>query len=186
MAAHEDREAGAGAAAALLAELQDHTIQGYGVVPGDDAPLLMAEDGLELSRGDGHEGRMRVGGRAAEGLVVGGEEALREVTIGGRDGPDPRDAEIVNQRSCRVRLARSLRPRACGEWPRMCSMPRACSARPTCVRRVRSGALPEVDVWTAQCARSVYRAPGNPCRANTADKAVMIARVLYAPSTSWA
>ena len=64
VAAHEDWEAGAGAAAALLAELQDHTIQGYGVVPGDDAPLLMAEDGLELSRGDGHEGRCgSVGGR---------------------------------------------------------------------------------------------------------------------------
>src|SRR6266852_2803861 len=42
----------------------------------------------------------------------------------------------------------------------MCSIPRWARARPTCVRRRRSGAPPATGVCTAQWARSVYRAVG--------------------------
>ena len=66
----------------------------------------------------------------------------------------------------------------------MCSMPRRAKARPTWVSCLRSGAAPAVGVWTAQCARSVYSAPGRPYVATTSRSAVIIASTLSPPSTS--
>ena len=60
MAADEDRQAGAGAAAALLRDLQDDAIEGDRVVAGDDPRLFVTEDGLELGRSDGDERRGRI------------------------------------------------------------------------------------------------------------------------------
>src|SRR5213594_3513443 len=68
----------------------------------------------------------------------------------------------------------------------MCSMPSRASARPTWVGCWRSGALPDVGVWTAPCARSVYSAIGTPSCSSTARNAVRIADTLSPPSRSWA
>ena len=57
----------------------------------------------------------------------------------------------------------------------MCSMPSRARARPTWVRLRRSAPRPDVGVYTAQPARSVYSRPGIPYRSSTARSAVMIA-----------
>src|SRR5205823_1034453 len=51
---------------------------------------------------------------------------------------------------------------------------------------VEIGAVPDVGVWTAQCARSVYSAIGTPSCSSTARNAVRIAATLSPPSRSWA
>ena len=56
MAPDPHGEPGAGAAAALLGDLQDDPLQRDGVIGGDDARFFVAEDGLELGRGDRDEG----------------------------------------------------------------------------------------------------------------------------------
>ena len=114
--------------------------------------------------------------------VVGGQEgsiAAGRVRI-------PASRSSFTKRSCRVRLTRSLRPRACGDWPRMCSMPSACRAGPT----ASGGSGP------GHCQRSGYGPPSGRGRwrgrraahggRTRSTATVMIAGVLSPPSTSCA
>src|SRR5205809_7325700 len=97
VATHEHPEAGTGAAAALLVELEHDALEGDGVVPGDDAFLFMAEDLREVVARDGNERAVRIGGRPAKGRVVLGDGVLPQVSIRGRHGPDPGHAELVDE-----------------------------------------------------------------------------------------
>src|SRR5947209_6983226 len=57
MAAHEDAQAGTGAAARLLGDLERHAGGGDDIVPPDHAFFLDAEDLVEIGAAEGHEGR---------------------------------------------------------------------------------------------------------------------------------
>src|SRR5262245_50247586 len=144
MTAHEHAQAGTGSAAGLPRQLQQDETGGDDVIAGDDALVLDAEDLLEIDAPEGDKGRARIGGRAAELGVEGRQKVGPQIPVGGGGPRDAGHAEFADQAVCKVRLTRSLRPRAWGESPRMCSMPRRARARPTWVGRRRSGALPEV------------------------------------------
>src|SRR5262249_60634182 len=83
--------------AALLGDPQDKPIERDGVVPGHDALFFVAEDLVEIVSADGHEGRRGIRGRPAEPSVVAGDEVLAQIAIGGGYGPDPGDAEFVDE-----------------------------------------------------------------------------------------
>jgi hypothetical protein len=76
------------------------------------------------------------------------------------------------RRSWRVRLSRSLRPRTCGEWDGMCSIPRCAKAQPSCVRRVSSTGRSPSACETPN-ARDRYTAPsaGRPAATRQRDSA---------------
>lgn len=76
----------------------------------------------------GHKGR-GIRRRPPEDGIVGRQEALGEVAIGGSQVRIPATRSSFTKRSCRVRLTRSLRPRARGEKLTMCSMPSWAKAR---------------------------------------------------------
>src|SRR6266516_7137917 len=97
MAADEHMQPGAGAAAGLLGQLQRDEAGGDDVVAPDDALVLDAEDLVEIDPAEGDEGRRGVRGRARELGVEGGQEASVQVAIGGRDGADVGDAELVDE-----------------------------------------------------------------------------------------
>ena len=63
VAADEDAQAGSGAPATLLAELQGDALSHDHVVATDDACLLDTQDLLEIDAVEGHEGRAAVRGR---------------------------------------------------------------------------------------------------------------------------
>jgi hypothetical protein len=64
MAVNGDPQAGAGAAAGLLGQLQGHALEGDDIVEADGALLLATEDAVEIDGAQGDEGRGRVlGGR---------------------------------------------------------------------------------------------------------------------------
>src|SRR5258706_13367983 len=64
MPADEDAEAGAGAAAGLLGQLEGEAVSGHHIVAPDDAFLLDAENLLEGDAAGWDKGGRRVGGRA--------------------------------------------------------------------------------------------------------------------------
>ncbi len=90
-------QAGTGAAAALLVELQGHTVGRDDVVAPDDAFCLDTQDLLEIDATQGHEGRLAVGGRPPELGVEGGDKPGAQVAIGGGDRPDPSHAQLVDE-----------------------------------------------------------------------------------------
>jgi hypothetical protein len=145
VAADEYAQAGAATPAPLLVDLQHHAIEHDGVIAGDAARFLVAEDLVQVMPAHRHEGAAGISRGAAEAGVVVGNEALAQIAVGGSEGPDPGDPQLT-RRPCRVPLARSLRPRAWGEKLTMCSMPSRAKARPTWVSFVRSGLVPDVGV----------------------------------------
>ena len=74
--AHEHAQAGAGATAGLLGDLQRHGVGRDDIVAADDAFLLDAEDLVEVDAGEGHEGGGGLRGRAAELGIEGGHEVV--------------------------------------------------------------------------------------------------------------
>src|SRR5881409_3734452 len=129
---HEDAQAGAGAPPGLLGDLPRHAIGRHDVVAADDALVLHAEDLIELDAPERHEGRARVCGRPAEFGIEAGQELLAQIArLAAATVVTPASRSSLTRRSCRVRLTRSLRPRAWGEWPRMCSMPRRVDRKST-------------------------------------------------------
>src|SRR5437867_1048740 len=97
MAAHEDAQPGAGAPARLLVNLQPDALEGDGVVQPDGAALFVTEDVGKVHAPERDKGRGRIRGRPGEAAVVGREELLAQVPIGGGDGADPGDAELIDE-----------------------------------------------------------------------------------------
>ena len=96
MAAYEDAEPGAGAAARLLVNLQPDALEGNGVVLPHGADLFMTEDVGEVHAPERDKGRGRIRGRPGEAAVVGREELFAQIPIGGGDGADAGDAELID------------------------------------------------------------------------------------------
>src|SRR6266851_1941223 len=92
MPADEDAKAGASAAAGLLGQLEGHAIGGDDIVAAHDAFLLEAEHLLEVDAAERDKG-----GRRAELVVEGGEEALPQVAVGGGHRGDAGEAEFVDE-----------------------------------------------------------------------------------------
>src|SRR5262245_29222919 len=83
VAADTDAEAGAGATPGLLGELQGHRVKDDDVVLAHGAVVRLAEDLVEIDVPDGDEGGGGIGGRPGELRVVGGEEVVAQIGIGG-------------------------------------------------------------------------------------------------------
>src|SRR5712691_7020918 len=109
--AHERPQTDTGVSPGLLGDLQRRAVRRHDVVAADHALGLHAEDLIEIDAAEGHEGRARVRGRAAELGIEGGQEALAQVAIGGRHGGDARHRSSLTSLSCSVRWTRSLRAR---------------------------------------------------------------------------
>src|SRR5438093_1190907 len=77
MAADQDPQPGARAAAGLFGELQRHAVRGHDVVAPDGAFVLDAEDLVEIDAAQRHKGGGGIGRRPAELGVEGGPEAGR-------------------------------------------------------------------------------------------------------------
>src|SRR5206468_6015037 len=77
MAADQDPQPGAGAAAGLFGELQRHAVGGHDVVAPDGAFVLDAKDLVEIDAAQRHKGGGGIGRRPAELGVEGGQEAER-------------------------------------------------------------------------------------------------------------
>src|SRR5258706_7670210 len=97
MPADEDAEAGAGAAAGLLGQLEGEAVSGHHIVAPDDAFLLDAENLLEVDAAEWDKGGRRVGGRPPELHVERREEALPQVAVGGGHRGDAGEAELVDE-----------------------------------------------------------------------------------------
>src|SRR5262245_8206166 len=97
MAASQDLEASAGRAAGLLGDLQAHALESDGVVALNGATFFVTEDGLEIGCSHWSEARQRVGGSTGELVVVGGQEAIDEVTVGTRRRTDPGGMQFFHQ-----------------------------------------------------------------------------------------
>src|ERR1051325_8158591 len=97
MTPHDDAEACAAAPPALFVDLQEHAVECDGVVACDDTLFLMAEDLVEVVRADRDEGARGISRGTAEGGVVIGHEALLEMAIGGDEGRDARDPQLVHE-----------------------------------------------------------------------------------------
>jgi len=77
MAADQDPQPGARAAAGLFGELQRHAVRGHDVVAPDGAFVLDAKDLVEIDAAQRHKGGGGIGRRPAELGVEGGQEAER-------------------------------------------------------------------------------------------------------------
>lgn len=97
MAPDQDPEPGTGAAAGLLAELQGEPIERHDVVAGDDAFVLHTEDLVEIYGAHCLEGRGGVSRGAAELGIEGPEEVVPQIAIGGGDGSDAGDPQLVHE-----------------------------------------------------------------------------------------
>jgi hypothetical protein len=115
MAADEHVQPGAGAAAGLLGELQRHAIGGDDIVTPDGTFVFDAEDLVEIDATQRDKGGGRVRRGARELGVEGGEKGIAQIAVGGGQGRNLAARSSLTRRSCRVRLTRSLRPRAWGE-----------------------------------------------------------------------
>src|SRR5439155_13437663 len=93
----EHPQPGAGAPARLLGELQGHLLEHDDVVLAHRALLLMAEDALQVDALQRDEGAGGVRRRPRELLVVGGDEVLGEVGVGGGDRGDAGAVEFVDE-----------------------------------------------------------------------------------------
>ena len=112
MAAHEHVEAGTGAAAGLFRQLERDETGGDDVIAGDDTLVLDAQDLLEIDAPQGDKGRARIGGRANSASKA-ARKWVRRYRLAAVVTPATRSS--LTSRSCKVRLTRSLRPRAWGE-----------------------------------------------------------------------
>jgi hypothetical protein len=115
VAATEHAHAATAAAAALFGDLQRQAIEDDDVVTADDTLLLVTEDLLEIDGAERGEGRGGVGGGAAEGGIEVGQEVVAQIALAADTVLIPATRNSLTRRSCKVRLTRSLRPRAWGE-----------------------------------------------------------------------
>src|SRR5438445_10668229 len=76
MAADQDPQPGARAAAGLFGELQRHAVRGHDVVAPDGAFVLHAKDLLEINAAHRPKAGGAVGQRPAEHALDGGQEAV--------------------------------------------------------------------------------------------------------------
>jgi hypothetical protein len=114
--AHGDAQPLAAAALGLFGALEHRLAQDDRVVAPHPALAPQAQVLIEIDVGERDESRRRVGRRAGEARVEVGQEALDEIPVGGLDRVDPGQAQFRHQPALeRVRLSRSLRPRAWGE-----------------------------------------------------------------------
>src|SRR4029453_6827735 len=97
MAADEYAQAGAATPAPLLVDLQHHAIEHDGVIAGDGARFLVAEDLVQVMPAHRHEGAAGISRGAAEAGVVVGNEALAQIVVGGSEGPDLGDPQLVDE-----------------------------------------------------------------------------------------
>src|SRR5207245_698357 len=97
MPADQHPEPGAGAAAGLFGQLQRDETGGHDIVAPDDALILDAEDLVEIDPAEGNERRGGIRGRARELGVEGRQEAPTQVAIGGGDGANTCDTELVDE-----------------------------------------------------------------------------------------
>lgn len=88
---------GTGETPGLLGDLQSHTIERDGVVFGDGALFLVAQDGREFGPGQRHERRVGVRRGARELDIVVRDELVVEVAVGAFDRGDACGAEFVDQ-----------------------------------------------------------------------------------------
>ena len=95
--AHGDAEAGAGAPARLLGQLERDLLEGDHIVLADRARFLLAQDAVEVYVMQGDERGGGIGWRVRELLVVVREEPLRQVGIGAGAGGDSRQVEFVDE-----------------------------------------------------------------------------------------
>ena len=155
MPAHDNAEGRAAPPAALLVDLQDHAVEAHGVVAGDDPLLFVTEDLIEIDAADGHK---RAGGicrRTAKGGVVVREEALAQILVGGGHRADLGHSELVDEAALQ-RAVGPLAPAAGLRREPDDVLDAELGQRAADLRELlRSGALPEVGVYTAQPARSV-------------------------------
>src|SRR6266568_13617 len=97
MPAQVNTQPRARAAAALLGDLQRDPLEAHGVIQGDDALFLVAEDLVEVDATEANERRSGVRRRASELRVEGWQKALPQVAIGGGQRADGGDAQLVHE-----------------------------------------------------------------------------------------
>src|SRR3989442_11837179 len=95
MAADQDAEPGARAAAGLFGELQRETVGGHDVVTSDGAFILDAEDLVEIDAAERHKGGGGIGWRPAATPVEGRHGAGPHKTHSPRPGGDAGGAPVV-------------------------------------------------------------------------------------------
>lgn len=93
VAAHEDPESGTSPAAGLLGELQGYGLERDDVVGPDGSLLLVAEEGVEIDALVGDEGGLGVGRQVRELRIVGRDELLAQVRVGGVEGREAQPLE---------------------------------------------------------------------------------------------
>ena len=167
-----------------LGQREGEAVRGHHIVAPDDAVLLHAENLLEVDAAERDKGGRRVGGRPAELVVEGGEEALPQVAVGGGHHGDAGEAEPVDEAILPGAVDALTAPAGRGRIAENVFDAQAGEGAADLVRRRRSGVPPAIGVWTVQWARSVYRAMGKPWRARTARRAVMMATTLSPLSRS--
>jgi len=167
-----------------LGQREGEAVRGHHIVAPADAVLLDAENLLEVDEAERDKGGRRVGGRPAELVVEGGEEALPQVAVGGGHRGDAGEAEPVDEAILPGAVDALTAPAGRGRIAENVFDAQAGEGAADLVRRRRSGVPPATGVWTVQWARSVYRAMGKPWRARTARRAVMMATTLSPLSRS--
>ena len=113
-------------------------------VPVHRAPAVVAAAGLTADPRDEGGTRFRRS-HHKPGMML-REKLFSQIPIGRRHLRHPGQCQLVGPRSCRVRKARSDRPRASGEYAGMSVTPHGCKARWTCVGRLLSTARPASSV----------------------------------------
>src|SRR5437660_10197995 len=114
MAAHEDAQPRAGAPARLLVNLQPDALEGDGVVLTHGAELFVTEDVGEVHAPERDKGRGRIRGRAKRRSYA-ARKCSRRYRLAAETVLIPATRSSLTRRPWKVRLRRSLRPRACGE-----------------------------------------------------------------------
>src|SRR5438445_81659 len=97
MAADQDPQPGARAAAGLFGELQRHAVRGHDVVAPDGAFVLDAKDLVEIDAAQRHKGGGGIGRRPAELGVEGGQEAVAHIAIGRGHRGDAGGTQFVDE-----------------------------------------------------------------------------------------
>ena len=107
--------------------------EGQGVIIGDGAEVLEAEDGIGIERvRPGPVDRLRVGGGLGEARIVAGDEATEE-RIGVRVGADAGHAELGDKAILQGAEEALIRPLAWGLPAGIQRMPSSWRTRPTWV-----------------------------------------------------
>jgi len=112
---YRDGQPGTRAAARLRCDLQDPSVHRHRIVAAHHALLFVTENGLKIAVPERDEGTGQIARGTHERGVVLRQKLIGEIPIRRRERGDAGHAQLVDSRPCRVRLSRSLRPRAWGE-----------------------------------------------------------------------